>query len=397
MQKDYRRLILYPNKDKSILRKHPWLFSGAIDLMDEEIEEGDIVNILSSDNKYLATGYFQNDTIAAKILSFEKEEIDQDFFDKKIKQAIDYRRDMGFFADRTTNIFRLVYSEGDFLPGLIVDYYDNNLVIQFHSVGMLKMQDLIVNSLLKNLPKTKTIFNKSSSTLPRKGKVFSKDEFIYKSTDEEYFIAKENNCKYLIDFRQGQKTGFFIDQRDNRKLLSLLSKDKTVLNAFGYTGGFSVSALKGGAKDVETLDISKRAIEICDKNVELNDFTTNHKSKIVDVVDYLNEIENDKYDIIILDPPAFAKHVKDVRQALKGYREINTKAMEKIKKGGLLFTFSCSQAVSKDDFLTMLFSCAANVNRNVRIARKLPQPFDHPQSIFHPEGEYLKGFVLQVE
>ncbi len=397
MYTDYKRLVLQPHKDKSLLRKHPWLFSGAIKSMDNGIEEGDLVEIYSCDNQYLATGYYQKETIAVKILTFDRQPIDKDFINRRILSAVNYRKALNFFANKDSNIFRLVNAEGDFLPGLIVDYYDGNIVLQFHSLGMYRLKNWIVEALLQNVPEVKTIFSKSSSTLPKNSPISLHDEFLYSSKEEEFFLSKENGCKFLIDYKYGQKTGFFIDQRSNRELLSTLSKDKNVLNCFAYTGGFSIAALKGGAKSVESLDISKRALDICNQNVKMNGFEDNHISKQVDVVDYLNDIHKNKYDIIILDPPAFAKHHKDVSRALKGYRSINQKAMQKIAPNGLLFTFSCSQAVNREDFLTMLFSCAAISNRKIRIVRRLPHNFDHPQSIFHPEGEYLKGFLLYIE
>ncbi len=391
------KIILNKGKEKSLSRLHPWLFSGAIAKKDKDIQEGDVVKVYSFDNNYLATGYYQNETIAVKILSFSDEKIDQKFFDKRISCAVEYRKTMGLFGDSDNTVFRLINAEGDFLPGLIADYYDDNIVVQFHSVGMYLMREYIVNALKTNLHSIKTIFSKSSSTLPKGSEVLPKDEFLYGNSDEQTFVAKENGIKFLIDYKQGQKTGFFIDQQSNRSLVSQLSKDKTVLNCFGYTGGFSLAALKGGAKRVETLDISKRALEICEKNVEMNGYSSRHISQCEDVVKFIDSISENEYDMIILDPPAFAKHQRDLQRALKGYRTINQKAMEKIKSGGLLFTFSCSQAVSREDFSTMLFSCAALAKRKVRIVRRLPHNFDHPQSIFHPEGEYLKGFLLYIE
>ncbi|MBQ9311842.1 MAG: class I SAM-dependent rRNA methyltransferase [Bacteroidales bacterium] len=393
----YKKVILGWNRDKSLQRKHPWLFSGAIARQDENIKEGDLVSVYSIEKEYLATGYWQNDTIAVKILTFDEEPIDQKFFNRVISQAVKYRESLGLFSDEKNNIFRLINSEGDFLSGLIADYYDGNIVLQFHSVGMYLMKDFIVKALVDNVKNLKTIFSKSSSTLPKKENIETKDEFLYSTSEEDYFIAKENDCNFIIDYKEGQKTGFFIDQASNRKLLSSLSKDKKVLNCFGYTGGFSVAALKGGASFVTTLDISKKAIDICNKNIENNSYSSKHEAKVVDVLEYLDNIKKGEYDIIVLDPPAFAKHNRDLVRALKGYRTINKKAMEKIKSGGLLFTFSCSQAVKNEDFITMLFSSAALSNRKVRIVRKLPHNFDHPQSIFHPEGEYLKGVLLYVE
>lgn len=397
MYTEYKRLVLQPHKDKSLLRKHPWLFSGAIQFIDNDVKEGDIVEIYSNANQYIATGYYQKETIAVKILTFHKQPINQDFITKRVISAVDYRKRLSFFDDENNTIFRIINAEGDFLPGLIADYYDGNIVLQFHSLGMYSLKDFIVTAILKAIPSVKTIFSKSSSTMPKNSSITAHDEFLYSSTNDEFFVAKENTCKFLIDYKYGQKTGFFIDQGSNRMLLSSLSKDKRVLNCFGYTGGFSVAALKSKAKVVETLDISQRAIDICNQNVEMNGFQANHISKKVDVVDYLDNVPNNKYDIIVLDPPAFAKHHRDIDRALKGYRSINQKAMQKIAPQGLLFTFSCSQAVNKEDFLTMLFSCAVISNRKIRIVRRLPHNFDHPQSIFHPEGEYLKGFLLYVE
>lgn len=432
MASEYKQIILQKGKEKSLSRRHPWLFSGAIAKMDSDIKEGDLAEIFSSSQEYLATGYFQNETIAVKILTFDRQKINQGFIDRRIHSALQYRKTMGLFGDKNNTIFRLINAEGDFLPGLIVDFYANMLVIQFHSVGMYLMREMIIASLIKYLPNTEFIYSKSSSTLPKNKEIAPKDEYLWfnkgdgktKPLSENFYkevvswIATENGCNFSIDFKQGQKTGFFIDQQSNRRLVSELSKDKTVLNCFCYTGGFSVAALKGGAKKVDSIDISKRALNMCDANVDMNGFHNKtavtrfedetfaelvaskpivHESKCEDVVEYIDNIPADTYDMIILDPPAFAKHQRDVNKALKGYRTINQKAMEKIKSGGLLFTFSCSQAVSRDDFATMLFSCAALAKRKVRIVRRLPHNFDHPQSIFHPEGEYLKGFLLYVE
>ena len=432
MAQEYKRIILQPNKEKSLSRRHPWLFSGAIAKKDNNIKDGDIVEIFSNEGKYLATGYFQNETIAVKILTFEKQEINQDFINQKVLSAVMYRKTMGMFGNENNTIFRLINAEGDFLPGLIADFYENMIVVQFHSVGIYLMRDMIVKALAENVPDIEFIYSKSSSTLPKCQDIQAKDEFLWTKSREgkasafsdEFcnqimmWVATENGCRYSIDFKQGQKTGFFIDQKSNRKLVSELSRGKTVLNCFCYTGGFSLAALKGGAVKVDSVDISKRALNICDANVDMNGFHNKtavtrfedkefaediaakpivHESKCEDVVEYIDKIPADMYDMIILDPPAFAKHQRDVNKALKGYRTINQKAMEKIKSGGLLFTFSCSQAVSREEFATMLFSCAALAKRNVRIVRRLPHNYDHPQSIFHPEGEYLKGFLLYVE
>jgi 23S rRNA (cytosine1962-C5)-methyltransferase len=302
-------------------------------------------------------------------------------------------------------MFRLINAEGDFLPGLIADYYAGKIVLQFHSIGMYLLKNMIINAIVKNLPNVEVIYSKSSNTLPHKANIVAKDEILYTkndltistTNDNEYWKAKEKGLTYFIDYLNGQKTGFFLDQQYNRSLVRELSKDRMVLNCFCYTGGFSIAALAGKAKQVDSIDISKRALMVCEKNATENGFNSSHSTKCEDVVTYIDKIEKDYYDLIILDPPAFAKHNKDLHNALRGYRTINQKAMEKIKSGGLLFTFSCSQVVSKEDFLTMLFSCAVLSNRKVRIVKRLFQNTDHPQSIFHPEGDYLKGFLLYVE
>ncbi len=400
-----KKVILFAGKEKSLQRKHPWLFSGAIQKKNADLQEGDLVEVYSSGKDFLAKGYWQNETIAVKILSFEKEDINQEFFDKRVASAVEYRRFLGLLDKQDNTIFRLINAEGDNLPGLIVDYYDGNIVLQFHSVGMYLLKDYIITSLLKYLPETRTFFSKSSSTLGRNKSIEAKDEFLYISKEiteskeplPDYFIGLENGMKFLIDYKEGQKTGFFIDQAANRKLVSELSKDKKVLNCFSYTGGFSVSALKGGALEVESVDISDKACRVCEQNVEINGLSERHRVVKQDVLSYLNTVADDEYDIIVLDPPAFAKHNRDLQKALKGYRSINLSAMLKIKKGGFLFTFSCSQAVSSQDFFTMLFSCAVLSGRKVRMVKRLTHNFDHPQNIFHSEGEYLKGALLYIE
>lgn len=397
MQQQYKRLILLPQKDKSVLRKHPWIFSGALQKPNTTIEEGELVEVYNSKKEYLCVGFWQNASIAVKVLSFQKEEIDYNFILNRVKQAVEYRRSLEFFNNPATNIFRLINAEGDFMPSLIADYYNGLVVLQFHSLGMYNLRNEIVNAIKEVLQEDcKAIFSKSSSTLPKQISSES-DRFLLGEINEEWF-AKENNLKFRIDYNQGQKTGFFIDQRVNRELVQTLSKGRNVINAFSYTGGFSLAAIQGGAKKVLSLDISKRAVELCEQNVAMNfESEVNHQALAVDVLDYLDQVPKGEFDLIILDPPAFAKHNRNLNQALKGYRQINQKAMEKIAKGGFLFTFSCSQAVSREDFGTMLFSCAALANRNIRIVQRLPHAMDHPQSIFHPEGEYLKGFLLQVE
>ena len=379
-------LILAPGKDKAVLRHHPWIFSGAVRKRVGDPQEGDIVDVLGSDGQWLAAGHFQDDSIICKVLSFDSPYIDPvqhpDFWRERVHQAVQYRRRLGFFDLSDTNVFRLVHAEGDFLPGLVADYYNGVLVLQAHSVGMHRTFPLLTQLFAEELP-LKSVFDKSSTTIPGGG---VEDGYIWGEEPEEWEI-----------FFEGQKTGFFVDQRENRHLVATLSRGHRVLNCFGYTGGFSLGALKGGAEYVETVDISKKAIDLCNRNVLLN-FGPDapHKGVVADVLHYLDTV-SDQFDLIILDPPAFAKNHRSLQNGLKGYRNINQKAMEKIRPGGLLLTFSCSQAVSRDDFQTMCFTAAANAHRRVRIVRQLPHAMDHPVSIYHPEGEYLKGLLLYIE
>lgn len=393
-----KQAILLYGKEKSLSRRHPWLFSGALKSVEKGVQEGDVVRVLSNKGDFLCVGLWQSGSIAIKILSFEDVEINYGFMVERVRKAVELRRLCGLFDDGDTTIFRLVNGEGDFLPSLIADYYEGLVVLQFHSVGMWRLKEDIVGAFKEVLQADcKAVFSKSSSTLPKQSGISAKDEFLFGSLPEDWF-AKENGLTYRIDYAMGQKTGFFIDQRENRRLVGEYAKGKRVLNAFAYTGGFSLSALRGMAKEVVSLDISARAVEICEKNAEMNFPQNNvHSGEVADVLDYLDTLEKGRFDLIILDPPAFAKHQRNLQQAIKGYRAINQKAMEKIAGGGLLFTFSCSQAVSKDDFATMLFSCAALSGRNVRIIKQLAAGCDHPQSIFHPEGSYLKGTLLYVE
>lgn len=393
-----KQAILLDGKEKSLSRRHPWLFSGALKSVEKGVQEGDMVRVFSNKGDFLCVGLWQSGSIAIKILSFEDVEINYGFMVERVRKAVELRCLCGLFDDGDTTIFRLVNGEGDFLPSLIADYYEGLVVLQFHSVGMWRLREEIVGAFKEVLQSDcKAVFSKSSSTLPKQSGISAKDEFLFGSLPEDWF-AKENGLTYRIDYAMGQKTGFFIDQRENRRLVGEYAKGKRVLNAFAYTGGFSLSALKGMAKEVVSLDISARAVEICEKNAEMNFPQSNvHRGEVADVLDYLDTLEKGRFDLIILDPPAFAKHQRNLQQALKGYRAINQKAMEKIASGGLLFTFSCSQAVSKDDFATMLFSCAALSGRKVRIIKQLAAGCDHPQSIFHPEGGYLKGTLLYVE
>lgn len=387
------RLILRTGKEKSIFRKHPWLFSGAVAKIEGKVDEGDIVKIYAHDGSYLATAHYQDDNIIAKIIDFADSNIDETFWQERIHSAVEYRRKLGFFDNTETNVFRLINGEGDNMPGLIADFYNGVVVLQAHSLGMHRLFPLFTEIITKLLgEKCISVFDKSNATLTKAEVV---DGYIWGKEFAEREICESGN-KMIINFYEGQKTGFFIDQRENRKLVGELSAGKRVLNTFGYTGGFSLSALRGGASYVETVDISKKAIDLCNRNVEINFAEAVHCGVVKDVLGYLGSIDSN-FDIIILDPPAFAKNRKSLQQGLKGYKNINQRAIEKIKSGGLIFTFSCSQAVSQDDFKTMVFTAAANAKRNVRIVKQLPHAIDHPVSIFHPEGEYLKGLLLEVE
>ena len=334
------------------------------------------------------------------MLSFDTPDIDEAFFRQRLQSAIEYRRQLGFFASNDTNVFRLVHAEGDYLPGLVCDWYNGVLVMQAHSVGMHRLFPMLSQLFVELLGAygIRSVFDKSSATVS----MASSDGYLYGPEPQEWEITESGN-RLLINFFEGQKTGFFIDQRENRKLVQDLSRGHRVLNCFGYTGGFSLAALRGGAEYVETVDISKKAIELCNRNVEMNfGPAAPHQGVVADVLKYLlpspqGERQGVKADFIILDPPAFAKNHRSLQQGLKGYRSINQRAMEVLPVGGLLMTFSCSQAVSKEDFQTMVFTAAMNVGRRVRIVRQLPHAMDHPVSIHHPEGEYLKGLLLQVE
>ena len=383
-----------PGKDKAVMRRHPWIFSGAVRKIVGEPQEGDLVDVVAADGRWLAVGQYQSDSIICKVLSFDTQQVDESFFRERLQSAVAYRERMGFFAEADTNVFRLVHAEGDFMPGLVCDWYNGVLVMQAHSVGMHRLFPMFSELFVDLLGKhgIKSVFDKSSATVPGG----CEDGYVWGAEPAEWEISEHGN-RLLINFFEGQKTGFFVDQRENRHLVETLSAGRRVLNCFGYTGGFSLGALRGGASYVETVDISKKAIELCNRNVLLNfGEGAAHKGVVADVLKYMDEVDN-QFDIIILDPPAFAKNHRSLQQGLKGYRIINQKAMEKIQRGGLLLTFSCSQAVSRDDFQTMCFTAAALAHKQVRIVRRLPHAMDHPVSIYHPEGEYLKGLLLEIE
>ena len=388
-------ITLRNGKEQSVKRLHPWIFSGAIQKISGNPDEGDLVTVYSADGEFLAIGHYQKSSIAVRILSFNDIAIDQNFWNERITSAFNYRIQLGLVNNSETNCYRLVHGEGDNLSGLVIDYYNGTAVVQCHSVGMFKNLDCIVKALQQTMGEQLTaIYNKSEGTLPFKAGIENKDGLLWGEIKTENALEYGNS--FFIDWIQGQKTGFFIDQRENRKLVEFYAKDKTVLNTFCYTGGFSVYALRGGAKKVVSVDCSARAIELTDKTVAMNFPNAAHESVVSDTFKFLDN-NHDEFDLIILDPPAFAKHGKVLNNALQGYKRLNMKAIEQIKKGGILFTFSCSQAVSKEEFRKSVFAAAANTKRNVRILHQLTQPADHPISIYHPEGEYLKGLVLQIE
>ena len=388
------QLIIAPGKEKALLRRHPWVFSGAVKRIVGEPQEGDLVDVVGPSGEWMAVGHYQQDSIACKVLSFDTPDIDSHFLRQRLQSAIAYRERLGFFHQEGTNVFRLVHAEGDYLPGLVCDWYNGVLVMQAHSVGMHRLFPQLKELFVELLAPYGlcSIFDKSGATVPG-GAV---DGYLWGTEPQEHEIVEHGN-RLLINFFEGQKTGFFVDQRENRALVAQLACGHRVLNCFGYTGGFSLAALRGGAEFVETVDISKKAIQLCNRNVALN-FGTDapHRGTVADVLQSL-DATNHQYDFIILDPPAFAKNHRSLQQGLKGYRSINQRAMEALPAGGLLMTFSCSQAVSRDDFQTMVFTAAMNARRRVRIVRQLPHAADHPVSIHHPEGEYLKGLLLQVE
>lgn len=392
----YSKVILKSGKDQSVRRYHPWIFSGAIKKIVGPVNEGDLVIVTDNKDEFLALGHYQIGSIAVRILSFEEKEIDKNFWTEKIATAYKLRKEFGLAENVNNNVYRLVHAEGDGLPGLIIDYYNGTAVLQMHSIGMYLNKEHIIEALKEVYgERLIAVYDKSESTIPFKSDIEAKNGYLYGSSNEQ--VVLEYGNKFKVSWEEGQKTGFFIDQRENRRLLAEYSKDKSVVNIFGYTGGFSVSAMQGGAKLVHSVDSSKKAIELTNENIELNfEDTSRHEAFAVDAFDFLNEIDN-KYDIIILDPPAFAKHHNVLSNALQGYKRLNAKAIEKIKPGGLIFTFSCSQVVSKENFRKTVFAAAANTGRNVRILHQLSQPIDHPVNIYHPESEYLKGLVIYVE
>lgn len=389
---------LKKGKEASVDRFHPWIFSGAIADIGGGIKEGDLVKVISYNGKTLGYGDWQIGSIAVRLLTFDTMVPDEKFFRKRIEEALSLRIALNL-KRKDNNIFRAVHGEGDFLPGLIVDIYGDTAVMQAHSPSMHFRRQLLATILTENnIIPLRNIFYKSETTLPFKANLEPHDDYLIKGCENIKNIATENGLKFYIDWLKGQKTGFFVDQRDNRQLVKSLAHNRTVLNMFCYTGGFSVYALSGNAKSVTSVDSSAKAMAVTEENVKLNfGNDCNHIAVTEDAFAYLNNIGEGEYDMIILDPPAFAKHRQAINNALRGYQKLNAKAIEKIRSGGILFTFSCSQAVSKEQFRLAVFSAAAETGRKVRILHQLTQPADHPVNIYHPEGEYLKGLVLYIE
>ena len=392
----YKSVYLKRGKEESLLRFHPWVFSGAILRMDEGIEEGDFVRVLAENGGFIAVGHYQIGSIAVRVLSFRDIEIDEKFWESRLASALQMRISIGIADNPQNNTYRLVHGEGDNLPGLVIDCYGKTAVMQAHSVGIHVCRKEIAGALVKVMGnRIEHVFYKSETTLPFKAELGQENGFIIGGSDDN--TALENGLKFHVDWLRGQKTGFFVDQRENRSLLEKYARGKRVLNMFCYTGGFSFYAMRGGAEMVHSVDSSAKAIELTRANVELNfPGDSRHEAYCDDAFKFLDRADN-QYDLIILDPPAFAKHRGALHNALKGYTRLNRAALEKIKPGGILFTFSCSQVVTKDNFRNAVFTAAAQSKRKVRILHQLHQPADHPVNIYHPEGEYLKGLVLYVE
>ena len=397
----YAQIFLRRGKEESLLRRHPWIFSGAIEYIRSErdhITEGEIVDVHTKNGDFIARGHYQIGSIAVRVLTFEQVEIDQAWWNERIATAYDVRRSLDLVENEQTTCYRLVHGEGDSLPGLVVDIYGSTAVVQCHSVGMYRSRKEIAEAIRTVYgERIEAIYDKSAQTVPFKAGLNAVDSYLYGSSATASQEVLENGNRFNVNWEKGQKTGFFIDQRANRELVRHYAKGRTVLNTFCYTGGFSVYAMAGGAVEVVSVDSSERAVQLADENMRLNfGDEVRHSSKAVDAFEYLHDI-GDKFDMIILDPPAFAKHHKVLGNAMQGYKKLNARALAQIKSGGILFTFSCSQAVSKELFRTTVFSAAAIAGRRVRILHQLTQPAAHPINIYHPEGEYLKGLVLYVE
>lgn len=396
--------MLKRGREDSLRRFHPWVFSGAIAQVQGEPAEGDMVSVHASDGEFLACGHYQIGSIAVRVLSFDESALRPDFWEDMLSRAYQVRVAAGLHPlgeGAQTNCYRLVHGEGDNLPGLIIDYYDGVCVMQAHSVGMFRAKKQITAALQKVYGETlKAVYDKSSGTAPFKAGLELIDGYMYRREDfkDNELVVKENGHKFMVNWNEGQKTGFFLDQRDNRALVGSLSKGRNVLNLFCYTGGFSIYALNNGAAHVDSVDSSKKAMMMVDRNVALNGFdSTRHISLCCDAIDYLRDVPEGKYDLMIVDPPAFAKHRGALKNALRAYQRLNAAAISKVAPGGFVFTYSCSQVVDKEAFALAVFSAAAQTGRKVRILDRLNQPCDHSVNIYHPEGEYLKGLLLYVE
>ncbi len=405
MNSNYPKVILSSGKDQSLRRFHPWVFSGAIKKIKNtegkefEPSEGDIVKVVSNHDEFLGLGHYQKGTIAVRVFSFEETEPDQIFWNAKIEAAYLLRSKLNLTQNISTNVYRLLHAEGDGMPGLIIDFYNGTAVLQTHSIGMHLLKPQLIEALKKVYGSgLAAVYDKSEETMPKQAEIKATNGLLWGETKSNEVLEYGN--KFSIDWASGQKTGFFIDQRENRNLLAQYSKDKTVANTFCYSGGFSVSAMRAGALLVHSVDSSKKAIELTEMNIQLNashfGSTSQHESFAMDTFDFLATADN-KYDVIVLDPPAFAKHQNVKHNAVQGYKRLNAEAFRKIKSGGILFTFSCSQVVDTNLFNSTIMSAAIIAKRNVRVLHHLSQPQDHAPSIFHPEGSYLKGLVLYVE
>ncbi len=395
------KVILRKGRDESLRRFHPWVFSGAIAEVQGNPAEGDIVAVYASDGTFLAYGHYQIGSIAVRVLSFDDSALRPDFWEMMLSRALNVRVACGLDGNSATDCYRLVHGEGDNLPGLIIDYYGGVCVMQAHSVGMFRAKKQITDALKKVYGDSlKAVYDKSSGTAPFKAGLDLVDGYMYRREDfsDDEQIVQENGHKFIVNWTEGQKTGFFLDQRDNRALVGSLSKGRNVLNLFCYTGGFSIYALASGAVHVDSVDSSRKAMMMVDRNVALNGFDeTKHTSLCCDAIDYLRDVPEGKYDLMIVDPPAFAKHRGALKNALRAYQRLNAAAISKVAHGGLVFTYSCSQVVDKEAFALAVFSAAAQAGRSVRILDRLNQPCDHSVNIYHPEGEYLKGLLLYVE
>ncbi len=392
----YKTITLKRGKEESLLRFHPWVFSGAIAKLPDGLEEGDTVRVTAADGRLLGTGHYEVGSIAVRMLTSDDTEITPEFYRERLQRAWELREKLGLIRP-DNNTFRLVHGEGDFLPGCVVDIYGNTAVLQAHSPGMHYARHILADALVA-LPGAgiKNVYYKSETTLPYKARLDPVNDYLIGGFETN--VSQENGLSFNIDWLKGQKTGFFVDQRDNRALLEHYSKGAKVLNMFCYTGGFSVYAMRGGAEKVDSVDSSAKAVTLTDANIALNfPGDTRHKAYAEDAFKFLADMPDGAYDLIILDPPAFAKHRSAIKNAMVGYRRINAAAFRKIAPGGILFTFSCSQAISREQFRLAVFTAAAQSGRNVRILHQLTQPADHPVSIYHPESEYLKGLVLAVE